>query len=198
MEHKKIYYRHGTMYSGKTTDLIRAFSTYQKDRKIVMALKPSLDTRDKDITSRLVNVGISCHRIAPKESLYERVVSIIERSGFVPDAIFIDEVQFLQPHQVQELHELSRLSQILCYGLKRSYTGELFPAIVKLESLAEDIAEIKTTCSFCNSKATHNLLVRNGEPIYSGDVVNVEGENVGDKYYKVCRSHFYEPDKTMI
>lgn len=198
MKHKKIYYRHGTMYSGKTTDLIRAYTTYQKDRKIVMAFKPSLDTRDKNITSRLINAEIFCHEIKPTEGLYEKVVSIIERSGFVPDAIFIDEVQFLQPEQVQELHELSRLSQILCYGLKRSYTGDLFPAIVKLESLAEDIAEIKTTCSFCNSKATHNLLVRDGEPIYSGNVVNVEGANVNDKYYKVCRTHFYEPDKTMI
>lgn len=198
MEYNKIYYRHGTMYSGKTTDLIRAFSTYQQDKKIVMALKPSADTRDEDITSRLINVHIPCHKIGPKESLYDKVVSIIERSGFVPDAIFIDEVQFLQPEQVQELHKLSKLSQILCYGLKRSYTGDLFPAIVKLESLAEDIAEIKTTCSFCNSKATHNLLVRNGEPVYSGDLVNIEGENTQDMYYKVCRCHFYDPDKSKI
>ena len=50
----------------------------------------------------------------------------------------------------------------------------------------------------CNSKATYNLLVRNGEPIYEGAFVNVEGENKNDNYYAVCREHFVKPDLTKI
>jgi excinuclease ABC subunit B len=96
-------------------------------------------------------------------------------------------------NQIDELHRVSKIAPVMCYGLKVSYTGELFPAIVKLMSLVEDPSEIKTTCSMCNSKATYSLLVRNGKPIYEGAFVNIEGENNEDSYHAVCREHFYEP-----
>lgn len=185
------------MYSGKTVDLIRNYTTDNRDSKHPIAIKPSRDTRDKEISSRLVETTIPCFRIEPNESLLEKFLSIIISSGYSYNdyILFIDEVQFLTPAQIKELHYISVFCPIMCYGLKRSYTGDIFPSIVKLESLAEDVGEIKSTCTFCKSKATHNLLVRNGVPIYSGDMVNVEGENKNDDYYKVCREHFYEPPK---
>lgn len=199
-KYNKIYYRHGTMYSGKTVDLIRNYTTDVRDNKHPIAIKPSTDVRDEDISSRLVETTIPCYRIKPNESLLVKFLLATIPFGYSLDncMLFIDEVQFLTPAQIQELHEISAYCPIMCYGLKRSYTGDIFPSIVKLESLAEDVAEIKSTCSFCNSKATHNLLVRNGVPTYSGDMVNVEGVNNDDKYYKVCREHFYEPPIDLL
>ena len=113
----------------------------------------------------------------------------------MPDVLLVDEVQFLTKAQIKQLAHIALVScPVMCYGLKNSYTGELFPSIATLLSLAEDVREVKTTCCCCNNKATHNLLVRDGVPIYEGALVNIEGVNIEEKYYPVCRKHFYMPE----
>lgn len=199
MQRFKIYYIHGTMYSGKSLDLISTYVTDTFNGKKVLVLKHAKDTRDEGvIKSRMSSQVVECITFTDNDSLYDVVVSTIEKSGLRPDVILIDEIQFALKDHVLDLHRISKIAPIMCYGLKTSYTGELFPAIATLIPLAENIREIKTTCCMCNSKATHNLLVRYGEPIYEGAFVNVEGENTHDKYYAVCREHFVRPDLTKI
>lgn len=193
-KYNKIYYIHGTMYSGKSLDLISTYSTYKFNNKKVLVLKHAKDTRDSGIIkSRMSSETVSCILYTDNDSLYDIIVKYIEKSGLRPDVILIDEIQFSAVKHIDELHKISKIAPIMCYGLKTSYTGELFPAISRLIPLAENIREIKTTCCMCNSKATHNLLVRNGKPIYEGAFVNIEGVNHDDKYHAVCREHFYNP-----
>lgn len=189
----KIYYRHGTMYSGKSTDLIKSYLSDQRNKK-VLAIKPSLDTRDDEITSRIINATIPCIRFDKEESIIGILKYYFDKHSCVPDVIYIDEVQFLTEKQVAELHDITAYCPVICYGLKTSFTGDLFPAISTLYTYAEDVKEIKHTCWMCKSKATYNLLVRNGKPIYNGDMVNIEGANNDDKYYAVCREHFFNPE----
>lgn len=192
--YNKIYFKHGTMFSGKSLNLISTYHTYKHNNKKVLALKPSADSRDFGIIkSRMSNETVGCMTYRPEDKIMDVVDDAIFMTKEYPDIIMIDEVQFSTKEQIQELHELSESFPIMCYGLKTSYTGELFPATTKLLSLAEDVSELKTTCAFCNRKATHNLLVRKRKPIYEGAFINVEGENPHDKYYAVCREHFYEP-----
>lgn len=188
----KIYYRYGTMYSGKSTDLIKSYLSDARCKRVI-ALKPSLDTRDNEITSRIINVSIPCVRFGPDEFVLDKIKDYFDEHNCLPDVIYIDEVQFCSEQQIAELHDLSFYAPIICYGLKTSFTGDLFPAIAQLYSLAEDVKEIKHTCWMCKKKATHNLLVRDGKPLYDGEIINIEGENPKDKYYAVCREHFLEP-----
>ena len=198
-KHHKIYYIHGTMYSGKSLDLISTYSTYNFNNKKVLVLKHAKDTRDEGIIkSRMSSQEIKCVTFTDENSLYKTAVKQLRAKRYHPDVILIDEVQFCSDKHIKQLQNLSTIAPIMCYGLKTSYTGDLFPAIAKLIPLAESIKEIKTTCCMCNSKATYNLLVRNGEPIYEGAFVNVEGENKNDNYYAVCREHFLKPDLTKI
>ena len=191
----KIYYKHGTMFSGKSLNLISTYHTYKHNNKNVLVLKPSADTRDFGlIKSRMSTETVGRYTHTEKDELSKVVADSMLLTKEYPDIIMIDEVQFSTEKQIEELHNLSLTAPIMCYGLKTTYTGDLFPAIKKLIPLAEDISEIKTTCAFCNKKATHNLLVRNNKPIYEGAFVNVEGENNEDKYYAVCREHFYNPE----
>ena len=192
--YNKKYFKHGTMFSGKSLNLISTYHTYKHNNKKVLAFKPSKDTRDPGvIKSRMSEETVDCVLYYEEDSLYDVIVNTIEKTGLRPDVIMIDEIQFSTLNQIDELHRVSKIAPVMCYGLKVSYTGELFPAIVKLMSLVEDPSEIKTTCSMCNSKATYSLLVRNGKPIYEGAFVNIEGENNEDSYHAVCREHFYEP-----
>lgn len=195
----KIYYRHGTMFSGKSLSLISTYHTYKHNNKNVLVLKPSKDTRDKGIIkSRMSNETVKCITFGPYQNIKDIVKEYISKIGMLPNLILIDEIQFCSKSQIEELHHISGYCSVMCYGLKTSYTGELFPAIATLIPIAEDISEIKTTCSMCSKKATHNLLIRNGEAIYTGAFVNVEGSNKNDEYYAVCREHFYKPNYNLL
>ena len=196
----KIYLKYGTMFSGKSLNLISAVKTYGHNHQRVIILKPAQDTRDEGvIKSRMSTETLECATFTAKEDLFVKVTDLItacqvREKRWMPDVIFIDEVQFCTPEQIMQLHNIAKYyAPIMCYGLKTSYTGDLFPAIAKLLTIAEDVSEIKTICSMCKKKATHNLLLRNGSPVYSGDAINVEGENIEDVYKAVCREHFFKP-----
>lgn len=190
----KIYFKHGTMFSGKSLNLISTVKTYEHNGYNVLILKPSKDTRDKQvIKSRMSNEVLECVTFTDKDDLYILVTRLINDKMTKYDVIFIDEVQFCSEKHIEQLHYVSKYAPIICYGLKTSYTGDIFPSIAKLIPLAEDIQEIKTVCAMCNKKATHNLLLRNNVPVYEGDQVNIEGEDIQEQYKAVCRMHFYGP-----
>lgn len=192
--YNKIYFKHGTMFSGKSLNLISTAKTYEYNNNKVLILKSIKDNRDPSfIKSRMSKEELKCYVFNDKEDLTD-LKTIIDK-GMIdkPDIILIDEVQFCTIKQIEELVSLSEISPIICYGLKTSFTGDLFPSIAKLLAIAEDVQEVKTTCRYCNKKATHNLLLRNNKPVYNGSVINIEGNNVNEKYVQVCRDHFYNP-----
>lgn len=190
----KIYYRYGTMYSGKSLNLISTYHTFLHNNRKVLVLKPALDTRDIGvIKSRMSNETVECKTFLQEDNIEELVKNYIKITKEKPDMILIDEVQFCTVKQIEEINKVSIIAPIICYGLKTSYNGELFPSINKLISLVEDMAEIKTVCGMCNKKATHNLLTINNKPIYDGNLVNIENNKNNEKYIAVCREHFYYP-----
>lgn len=193
--YNKIYFRYGTMFSGKSLNLISTAETFKFNNKNTLILKPSKDKRDySNVRSRMSNIQYKAVVVSDSiENLYDFILDIYNKSKF--DIILIDEVQFLSPNLIEQLVEVSTICPIICYGLKSSYTGDLFPSIAKLLTIAEDIQEVKTSCRYCDNKATHNLLLRNGQPVYNGDMINVEGSKVNEEYHQVCRYHFYNFNK---
>lgn len=190
----KIYFRYGTMFAGKSAMLISAASTYKHNNQKILAFKHSKDTRDNNIIkSRMCKDTLDCITFNDNHDLLQVVKCAIQLNNFIPDIIFIDEIQFCSNKHIDSLVEISKICPIICYGLKNSYNGELFPAIQKLLVIAEDIAEIKNVCSMCKSKATFNLLLRDGKPVYDGNSINIEGENINEEYRAVCRKHYFSP-----
>lgn len=181
------------MFSGKSLRLISLYDSYKFKNKNVLVLKPSLDTRDKDVvSSRMSDKSIECYTFSEKDNLVDLVLWYKEEFG-KPDVILVDEVQFSTVKHVQQINILSLNYKIMCYGLRNTYTAKLFPAIAELLTMAEDVEEIKSECFMCDKKATHNLLIRNGVPIYEGNDVVIEGENDVEEYKAVCRYHYYNP-----
>ncbi|EGT3619922.1 thymidine kinase [Clostridium perfringens] len=192
--YNKIYFKYGTMFSGKSLNLISTAKTYKFNGNNVFIIKAKQDSRDCGvIKSRMSNEELKCYIV--DKDMDDLSLIFKDKPNLGLDIILIDEVQFLTVKQIESLVKLSEIAPIICYGLKSSYTGDLFPSIVKLLSITEDIQEIKTTCRYCNKKATHNLLLRNGKPVHRGDMVNVEGSNVDEEYQQVCRYHFYNLGK---
>ena len=70
------------------------------------------------------------------------------------------------------------------------FKNELFEGSKYLLIYADKIEEMKTICWFCGKKATMNLRVHNGQPVYEGEQVQIGGN---ESYYPVCRYHYFHP-----
>jgi thymidine kinase len=108
------------------------------------------------------------------------------------DCVLVDEAQMLKPKHIDQLREIVNefKTPVICYGLRVSYTMELFEASKRLFELADKLEEIKTICWYCNSKATHNLKLVDGKPCYEGNPIEIGGL---EKYLPVCYSCYANP-----
>lgn len=192
----KLYFRYGAMDSSKSANLIMVAYNYEKQGKTVVVLKPAMDTRSNMgyVESR-IGVKARCMDILPNGSILELLREELAQNEI--DCILVDESQFLTEKQVLELVEIvdHRNIPVICYGLKNSYVkGQLFEGSSALLYYAESIEEVKTVCSFCNKKATMNLRVVDGKPVYSGNQVQMGDTCQGQEYYiPVCRKHYFHP-----
>jgi thymidine kinase len=196
----KLYFRYGCMDSSKSLNLLATAHNYETQGKRVVLLKPSLDIRSLSgkIESR-AGLSKSCIDILQIDNISNIIGNIVHFEEKI-HCILIDESQFLTSCQVKQLVRIIEHYNIpiICYGLKNSYIdGELFEGSQALLYYADKIEEIKTVCSCpnCNKKAIMNLRVLNGEPVYSGEVINCGDTEVSDDYYiPVCRKHYFNPD----
>ena len=172
----KLYFRYGAMNSGKSTLLMQVAYNYEERGMRVFLLKPGIDTKGgDDVVSRLgVRRKVDCI-ITPDMDLRK----VIQRRLEEPlDCILIDEAQFLKPEQVDQLFSAVMDTNIpaICYGLRTDFRGEGFPGSTRLLQLAHSIEELKTICH-CGRKAILNIRKINGEKIFHGDQVAIDGED---------------------
>lgn len=108
--------------------------------------------------------------------------------------IFIDEVQFFLPRQVEELAVIADYhdADVHAFGLLTTYKGKLFEASKRLLELADESRQLNNEMRcWCGAKATHNALFLNDELSTEGsDIVVDRGSDID--YQVVCRKHFIE------
>ena len=105
----KLFFRYGAMNSGKSTALLQVAHNYEEKGMKVWVIKPSIDTKAQDnISSRLGIKRPVDILLAPEESLIKKTDNKLLYAMFRPDAIIVDEAQFLTPEQVEELFYITR------------------------------------------------------------------------------------------
>ena len=186
----KLYFRYGAMNSGKTAALLQVAHNYEEKGMKVIVIKPSIDTKgDEKVTSRLGIERKVDVLLGPDEGVMEHMVA------YKPNAIIIDEAQFLTKDQVDELYTMTKVFDVpvLAYGLRCDFQMKGFPGASRLLELADDIEELKTICR-CGKKATQNVRLINGMPVFEGNQVAIDGtENTtydsvwGECYIKLRR-----------
>jgi len=182
-----LYFKYCPMDGGKSLELLKTATSYERKGREVMLFTPSIDTRSGKgkISSRW---GIT--RDAHAWSGYEPM-KILEYATFLrPDVILVDEAQFLTREQVEQAAEVvDRLGiPVLCYGLKNDFKNDLFEGSAALLAYAERIEEIISICERCEKKATMNLRLVDGSPAIDGEQIQVGDE----EYISVCRRHYKE------
>lgn len=181
----KLYFRYGAMNSGKSTALLQAAYNYEERGQRVLLAKPAIDTKgDALIVSRL---GVSRpvdFTIGPDEDLY--LAFQRERRGDVPvSCLLIDEAQFLSEQQADDLLRIAILDDVpvLAYGIRTDFQTIAFPGSRRLLEIAHSLEELKTICR-CGRKAVFNARKIDGEFIFDGDQVAIDGADV--TYESLC------------
>lgn len=184
----KLYFRYGAMNSGKTTMLLQTAHNYEEQGMKIIIIKPMVDTKGENkVVSRLGVERTVDIRLTEKNSIMNCIIEKYKNNAFKPNAIIVDEAQFLQPFQVDELFDITKTFDIpvLAYGLRCDFRMSGFPGATRLLEIADDITELKTICK-CGKKATQNLRLINGEPTFNGDTISIDGISDEVKYESVC------------
>lgn len=143
----KLLFRYGTMSSSKSANLIMLAYNYEKQGKKIIVIKPSLENRDSDIN--IVSRTGLCRKV---DFLISCDINIETLISLDTDFILVDECQFLDPKQIDQLRNLTKQCTVICYGLRTCFDTSLFPASKRLMEIADSIEEIKTSCVFCKKK----------------------------------------------
>lgn len=185
----KLYYRYGAMNCGKTTLLLQVAHNYEERGMKVIILKPEVDTKGKD--KLVTRIGLKRkvdHLIGPDEKL-SKYLNKLDKDI---ECILVDEAQFLNRDQVDELFMFSKLKDtpVICYGLRSDFKTIAFPGSLRLFEIADDMEELYTICR-CGKRAKFNARIVNGEFTSSGEQVAIDGENeVG--YESLCGKCYLE------
>ncbi len=169
----KLYFRYGAMNSGKSTALIQVAYNYEEQGMRVLVLKPLIDSKKDDhISSR---VGLE-RRADFLVDAGDDIFSLVE-SLEAPACILVDEAQFLEVQQVDQLFRLViELSiPVIAYGLRTDFSMKGFPASERLLLLAHSIEELKTICS-CGRKAILNGRLVGGNFVFEGEQVVIDNK----------------------
>jgi thymidine kinase len=186
----KLYFRYSTMGAGKSLDLLKTAHNYEERNKQVLLLTSDLDDRfgKKKITSR-IGISRDAYTFNTKSNLYDMAISdMVVSNGETLSCVLIDEAQFLTKEQVWQLTDVVDYLgiNVIVYGLRSDYLGEPFEGSIYLMTLADKIEELKTICEF-GDKASMNIRLLNGKPVFEGEQVQIGGN---ESYLPVCRKHF--------
>jgi thymidine kinase len=154
----------GSMYSGKTEELIRRLRRAQIARQRVEIFKPGIDDR----YSRDHIVSHSEVRI-PSRSVKD--AKEILRYAHEAQVIGIDEGQFLGPELVSVCERLARRGKrVIVAGLDQDYAGKPFDPMPQLLAVAEYITKTLAICVVCGSPAnrTYRKVRRTGRVVVGG------------------------------
>jgi thymidine kinase len=179
----------GSMFSGKSEELIRRVKRAVIARRAVQVFKPAIDDR----------YGIEVVRSHDGDSFQARPVRSSDEilTLVLPETtvVGVDEVQFFDPDVVQVVRELVASGRrVICAGLDLDFRGEPFGPVPVLLALAERVDKLEAICVVCGEPATRTQRIVNGVPAFYDDPIIVIGAQ--EAYEARCRTCHEVPRRT--
>ena len=171
----------GSMFSGKTEELIRRLRRARIAQQHVEAFKPAIDVRYSDEET------VSHDETALSTTPVHAAAQILLLADSA-DVVGIDEAQFFDDGLVDVCRELAATgTRVIIAGLDQDYRGEPFEPMPQLMAVAEYVSKLHAICMVCGSPANHSQRL-----VAEGDRVLVGAQ---DAYEPRCRRCF-EPNET--
>ncbi len=167
----------GSMFSGKSEELIRRLNRARIARQKVQVFKPGIDARYS--VEEIASHSGQKHISLPVNSTAE----MMEQVDHDTEVIGIDEAQFFDMEIIAAVNELAeRGKRVIIAGLDQDYTGKPFEPMPQLLSIAEFITKTHAICVRCGATANYSQ-----RTVESEERVEV---GASDKYEARCRKCF--------
>jgi thymidine kinase len=176
----------GSMFSGKSEELIRRVRRAEIARLKVQVFKPSLDTR-------FVNENVSSHSGAHVGAVVvQTAADILRLTEPATEVVAIDEVQFFDWSISDVCSTMAdQGKRVILAGLDLDFRGEPFGPMPLLMAQAEEVEKLHAICMVCGAPATRTQRLINGKPATYADPVILVGAS--EAYQARCRKHHEVP-----
>jgi thymidine kinase len=176
----------GSMFSGKTDELIRRLRRAVIARQKVQVFKPSVDVRYavEKVTS---HAGADFEAIPVGQSS-----EILSQLAADTTVVGVDEAQFFDDGIIELTCRLAeRGIRVLVAGLDQDFRGEPFGPMPALMAKAEHVDKLQAICMVCGDPASRTQRLVNGKPARYDDPVVIVGAS--EMYEARCRKHHEVP-----
>ncbi len=176
----------GSMFSGKTDELIRRLRRAVIARQKVQVFKPMIDNRYavEKVTSHAGNEFVA---IPVSES-----ADILKLADPGATVVGVDEAQFFDKGIIEVVGRLAaRNVRVLVAGLDQDFRGEPFGPMPVLMALAEKVDKLQAICMACGEPASRTQRLVDGKPARYNEPIVIVGAS--EMYEARCRKHHEVP-----
>lgn len=171
----------GSMFAGKTEELLRRIRRIEYAKRKVIVFKPLIDNRySKSEVVSHNNSRSKSINISSSTEVWDHV------KAPYPYAVAFDEIQFMDEGIIDVCEKLANAGvRVICAGLDTDFRGEPFGVIPDLLSRAEYVTKLNAICQVCGGLATRTQRLINGKPADYDDPIILVGAK--ESYEARCR-----------
>ena len=173
----------GSMFAGKTEELIRRITRIKFAKRDVLVFKPVIDDRYSysEVVSHSQRKVKSIPVVDSKE-LQQHIDALVK----LPYAVCIDEAQFFDKGLIDICESLANKGvRVIVAGLDLDFRGEPFGIMPDILARAEYITKLQAICQVCGDPATRTQRLIDGKPAkYNDPIILVSAQ---EKYEARCR-----------
>lgn len=179
----------GSMFSGKTDELIRRLRRATIARQKVQVFKPQID-------NRFSVEKVTSHAGGEFEAMpIQSARDIMDLLDPLTTVVAIDEAQFFDEIVIQVAQDLADKGlRVIVAGLDTDFRSEPFGPMPVLMAKAEIVDKLHAICMVCGEPASRTQRLVNGKPAYYDDPVVIVGAS--ELYEARCRKHHEIPRKS--
>ncbi len=176
----------GSMFSGKTDELIRRLIRAKIAKQKVQVFKPAIDVR-------YAVEKVTSHTGADFDAVpIDKPAMIRQKLESDTTVVGIDEAQFMDATVVDVAQELAENGvRVLVAGLDMDFRGEPFGPMPLLMSKAEKVDKLHAICMVCGDEASRTQRLVNGQPARYDEPIVIVG--AAELYEARCRLHHEVP-----
>jgi thymidine kinase len=176
----------GSMFCGKTEELIRRLRRANIARQKVQVFKPAID-------NRYTLEKVKSHSGSEFDAIpIQQTGDLIAHLNPDTTVIGLDEVQFFSSDIINIVQGLAnRGLRVIVAGLDTDFRGEPFGPIPVLMAKAERVDKLHAICMVCGESASRTQRLVNGDPAHYNDPVVIVGAS--EMYEARCRQHHEVP-----
>ena len=171
----------GSMFAGKSEELIRLARRALYARKKVQVFKPAIDNR-YDESNVVTHLGVAHNAVAVKS-----VRDLCTKIDADTEIVLIEEAQFFDETLADVAVKLADEGrEVILAGLDQDFRREPFGPMSRLLAVADEVVKLRAICMNCGQPASHTYRVIDGKPAHWDDPIVLIGAT--EAYEARCRN----------